>query len=130
MRMPGGTISRIPTDNPAVFAFRISGEVAAEDMKSMGATMNDAFDAFSTVSMLLVFDDYEGLDTGAGLDMETFTSQFRSLVKVDRYAVVGAPAAATTMIRVMDKVIPTDARTFNRSEERAAWSFVGANPVI
>lgn len=123
------TINQIPVDNHLVYAFRISGEINAEDLKAMGAVMNDAFDSHPSVSMLLIFDQFEGLDAGAGFDKETFTSQFRSLAKVDKYAVVGAPSSAATMINVMDKVIPTDARTFLPSEEAAAWAFVGASPV-
>ncbi|MDB5658961.1 MAG: hypothetical protein JWS10_1576 [Cypionkella sp.] len=123
-----GSINQIPVDNPSVYAFRISNEVQAEDLKAMAETMNNAFDVHSSVSMLLIFEQYEGVETGAGFDMETFKSQFRSLAKVDKYAVVGAPSIASTMINVMDKVIPTDARTFERSEELAAWQFVGANP--
>ena len=124
------TINQIPVDNPSVFAFRITGEILAEDLKAMGATMNDAFDNHSSVSMLLIFAHYDGLDAGAGFDIETLTSQFRSLVKVDKYAVVGAPAGASTIINVMDKLIPTDARTFDRKEEALAWEFVNANPRV
>ena len=123
------TINQILVDNPLVYAFRINGEIKAEDLKAMGATMNDAFDVHPSVSMLLIFEQFEGLNAGAGFDKETVTSQFRSLGKVDKYAVVGAPSVASTMINVMDKVIPIDARTFERSEEEAAWKFVGANPV-
>lgn len=123
------TINQIPVDNPLVCAVRISGEINAEDMKAKGAIMNDAFDVHPSVSMLLVFDQIVGFDAGAGFDKETFTSQFRSLAKVDKYAVVGAPSVAATMINVMEKVIPTDARTFLRSEEAAAWAFVGASSV-
>ena len=123
-----GTIEQIPVDNPLVYAFCIRGEVHADDMKAMATTMNDAFDRHGSVSMLLIFDQFEGLEAGAGFDMQTLSSQFRSLAKVDRYAVVGAPSAAAMVIRVMDKVIPVDARTFERSEEHKAWRFVKAQP--
>lgn len=122
------TIKQITVDNPRVFAFRIHGEVSAEDLQGMAKIMNDAFDRHESVSMLLVFDQFEGLENGAGFDMDTLKSQFRSLANVDKYAVVGAPSAAATVINVMDKVIPTDARTFDRSDEAAAWIFVGAKP--
>ena len=122
------SINQILVDNPLVYAFRIRGEVNADDLKAMGATMNAAFDVHPSVSMLLIFERFEGLEGGAGFDMDTVRSQFRSLAKVDKYAVVGAPSMASTLIKVMDKVIPTDARTFDRSDEAAAWEFVGANP--
>lgn len=123
------TINQIAVDNPLVYAFRITGEIDGEDMKAMGATMNNTFDVHPCVSMLLIVEQFEGVEAGAGFDMETMKSQFRSLAKVDKYAVVGAPSVASTMINVMDKVIPTDARTFERSEEAAAWAFVGARPL-
>jgi hypothetical protein len=122
-------IRQIPVDSPQVYAFRIAGEVSAADMKAMATTMNAAFDLHPSVSMLLIFEHYEGTETGAGLDIETISSQFRALAKVDKYAVVGAPSAAATMIRVMDKIIPTDARTFAAGDEPAAWAFVGAHPI-
>jgi len=123
------TINQIPVTNPLVYAFRVRGEVNANDLQMMCATMNAAFDLHPSVSMLLIFEQSEGLGGGAGFDMDTVRSQFRSFAKVDRYAVIGAPSMASTMIKVMDKVIPTDARTFDRSDEAAAWAFVGANPV-
>ena len=123
------TIRQIAVTSPDVYAFRIRGEVAADDLKAMAETMNDAFDIQPTVSMLLMFDQFDGVETGAGFDMETLTSQFRSLAKVDKYAVVGAPRFASVMINVMDKVIPTDARTFGADEEMLAWEFVGTRPV-
>ncbi|MBU4530913.1 MAG: STAS/SEC14 domain-containing protein [Desulfomicrobium sp.] len=94
--------------------------MSAEEMEAMAATINQAFDERPPVSMLLVFEYYDGLKTGAGLDVETFKSQFRSLAKVDKYAVVGAPSAAATLINVMDNVIPVDARTFDASDQQAA----------
>ena len=124
-----GTIRRIPTDMATVHAFRIVGKVSADDMKGMAQTMNAAFDTHDTVSMLLIFDHFDGAEAGAGFDMETLKSQFRALADVDRYAVVGAPDAAETMIAVMDKIIPTDARTFDAGQEQAAWQFVGARPI-
>jgi len=122
------SIRQIPVHSPDVYAFRILGEVQAEDIKAMAETMNVAFDADRTVSMLLIFADYDGVEAGAGLDLQTMSAQFRSLTHVEKYAVVNAPGFAATLIRLMDKVIPTDARTFTAAEEDAAWAFVGTRP--
>jgi hypothetical protein len=122
------TVQQIATTSPDVYAFRLRGEVMADDLRAMAETMNAAFDVQPAVSMLLIFDAYEGVETGAGFDVQTLTSQFRSLVKVDKYAVVGAPGFASGMINVMDKIIPTDARTFDAGDEAMAWDFVGARP--
>jgi hypothetical protein len=127
--MPHDTIALIPVNNPTVFAFRIRGEVDSEDMQRMASTMQDAFDGFDRVSMLLLFDDYEGQELGASLHPGVVTTQLRALANVEKYAVVGAPGGAKALINVMDKIIPVDARTFDRSDEEAAWDFVGARPL-
>lgn len=124
------SIVQIPSSNPAVYAFRVRGEVTSEDMEAMAKVMNDAFDTHDKVSMLLRFEHYEGAELGASWTVETMKSQFRSLANVDKYAVVGAPALAATMISVMDKVIPVDARSFDAAEEAAAWDFVAARPLV
>lgn len=122
------TISEIATDTPSVFAFRIRGTVRADDLRRMAERMNAAFDRHDTAHMLLIFDGYEGQETGAGFDWETLKAQFRSLGKVGKYAVVGAPDGARKMIETMDAINPVDAKTFDREDEAAAWRFVGSRP--
>lgn len=121
-------VTQLPATAPHVFAFRISGHVTSDDMEAMSEFMNARFEEHDSVNMLLIFEAFEGRDTGAGLNWETIKAQTKSLSKVDRYAVVGAPGSAETMIGAMDKIIPVDARTFEPGEEAAAWTFVGASP--
>lgn len=123
------TIVQIAVLSPDVFAFMVKGEIDKDDLAKMAATMNEAFDTHETVSMLLIFARYDGAEVGAGLDLEVLTSQFRSIVKVDKYGVVGSPSFAATMINVMDKIMPVDARTFSLDEEDAAWTFIGTRPI-
>ncbi len=128
--MPAASIQEIPTTDPLVHAFRITGTVTDDDMSAMAQHMNAAFDASGPekVSMLLIFEGYEGADAGAAFDASALKAQFRSLTQVVRYAVVGAPDAARSMIETMDHVIPIDARTFDAQDEAQAWAFVGADP--
>jgi hypothetical protein len=123
------TISQIQVTSPDVYAFRINGEIESEDLSQMAALMNTAFDTHEAVSMLLIFAPYDGAKAGAALDLEVMTSQFRSITKVDKYAVVGTPFFAATLINVMDKIMPIDARTFSHEEEAAAWDFLGTTPL-
>ncbi len=121
-------VTQLPASAPHVFAFRISGHVTSEDMEAMSAFMNARFEEHDSVNMLLVFERFEGRDATAGMNWQSIMAQTKSLSKVDRYAVVGAPDAAETMIGAMDKIIPVDARTFEAADEAAAWDFVGASP--
>ncbi len=123
------TIAQIPTDRPSVFAFRIRGKVTHEDFSAMAEYMNRAFDAFDKVTMLLVFDGFEGRETGAGWDAETMKAQFRSVGKVDKYIVVGAPESAGAMVEGFGKVLPVKAEAFPEAEAPKAWAEAGARPV-
>ncbi len=126
--MPAQTIRRIPTTDPATFAFEIDGEVTSEEMEAMADLMNAAFDTHDKVNMMLIFRDYEGSELGAGFQWSSIRSRFRALTHVDKYVVVGAPDAAETMIDTMGKLIPVEAKTFDLAEVDAAWTFVGARP--
>ncbi|MFQ6550714.1 STAS/SEC14 domain-containing protein [Aestuariibius insulae] len=120
------SIKEAPTSQPHVFAFHITGEVTRTDMEAMADYMNDQFDRFETVNMLMIFDDYEGSEAGAGFSWEALKSRIRSVSKVGKYVVVGAPEPAEKMIEVMGAILPVDAQTFSRDNEHIAWREVGA----
>lgn len=122
------SIKQIAASDPAVYAFAIDGEVSKSDMETMADYMNEKFDAHDTVSMLLIFERYDGSEAGAGFEWSSLKSRIRSISKVDKYAVVGAPDGARRMIEGMGKIIPVEARTFDAAERDAAWAFVGARP--
>ncbi|WP_371156599.1 STAS/SEC14 domain-containing protein [Jannaschia sp. 2305UL9-9] len=121
-------IHRIPTTDPATYAFSIDGKVTADEMEAMGEEMNAAFDLYDKVNMLLIFEHYDGSEVGAGLDWESIKSRFRSLTSVDKYVAVGAPEDASAMIEAMGSVIPVEAKTFEKADLDAAWAYVGARP--
>ena len=121
------SIEQIPTSRDSVLAFKVKGKIQSEDLEAMAKTMNRAFDAHDSVNMLMIFSPYDGSETGATLDWEVMKSNFRSLVKMDRYAVVGAPEGPDNLIDFMDHLIPVDAETFEPHEVEDAWDFVGAS---
>ncbi|MBJ3762202.1 STAS/SEC14 domain-containing protein [Maribius pontilimi] len=120
------TIREAPTTERDVFAFHIIGEVTADDMSAMADYMNTQFDKHDTVSMLLMFDIYDGAERGASFDWETLKSRVRALGKVRRYAVVGGSDAAKQAVEWSGKMLPVDARSFDAANEDAAWAFLGA----
>ncbi len=126
------TVIEIGTDNPAVHAFEIRGGTRAEDIRAMARHMEAVFDEAGTVggevSMLLRMRDYELGDALRSTGFETLRAQMRSPWRVAKYAVIGAPPAARTMIETMAPLIPVDARTFAPEQEAEAWAFVDAQP--
>lgn len=119
-------IHQIITDNPDVYAFKITGHIDDDASEAMAKFMNGVFDAKDEVNMLLDLTAFTGSDWDSMLDGDVIESRFRSLKHVKKYAVVGAPDKAATMISFMDKIIPVDARAFDADDSEKAWSFVGA----
>lgn len=122
------TVTEIATDNPAVHAFEIRGDTRAEDIEAMARHMEAVFDRGGEVSILLRMRGYDMGDAIRSSGFETLKAQMRSPWHVAKYAVVGAPPAARTMIDTMAPLMPVDARTFEPEQEAEAWAFVGARP--
>jgi len=119
------SIRQVRTSRPDLYAFRIAGEVSRDDMEAMSELMNDAFDAHDDkVDMLLIFDRYEGSETGTTLSWEAIKSRFKSVTNVHRYVVVGAPDSAAEMIETWGSILPVEAETY--SEEAIAWKTLEA----
>ncbi len=118
------TVIEVANNRANLFSFRITGEVTHDDMTAMAEYVNDIFDDHDEVDLLMIFDRYDGAAAGAGLSWESIKSRFRSLMKVNRYVVVGAPDSAEALIEAMSTVIPVKAKTFD--EELAAWRYLDA----
>lgn len=118
-----------PTTRDDLVAFRVTAKVSKDDMHEMAERTNAAFDRHDTVDMLIVFERFEGQDTGAMFDGEAMKAQFRSLAKVGRYVVVGAPDSARSLIETMGSVLPVKAITYDSGDEEKAWDELGARPL-
>jgi hypothetical protein len=118
----------VTTTRPNLLAFRITGKVTKEDMHEMAEMSNAAFDRFETVDMLLIFDNFEGQEMGALFDLESMKAQFRSIMNVGRYVVVGAPESARALIEGMGAMLPVKAMTFDKGDEELAWVELEARP--
>ncbi|EBA11136.1 STAS/SEC14 domain-containing protein [Roseobacter sp. CCS2] len=124
-----GVITQIATDNPDVYAFKVSGHIDDDASEALAEFMNAVFDARGTVSMLLDLSDFTGSDWDSMLDTDVIKSRFRALTHVKRYGVVGAPDGAAKMITLMNKIIPVEAGAFEAKDIEMAWEFVGAHPL-
>jgi hypothetical protein len=123
----GATISAIrrrESYRPTLLVFEIAGKIAKPDIEHMARQVEEAFDAYDRIDMLLILSDFEGLDPGAAFDREALGAQFKSIRHVRKYGVVGAPAFARAMIEVSDFLSPVDAKTFDASEEADAWAWI------
>lgn len=121
-------VREIRTDTPGVFGFDIPGKVSEEDLAMMAGKMEAAFETHGKVSLLLMFENYEGNELGALLDGDVVRTHFKALSNLERYAVVGAPGHMEAALKVVTAVLPVESKTFDRGEAAAAWAYVGARP--
>lgn len=119
-------VVQIPTTDPAVYAFRVTGEIDTHGMSEMAGVMNTAFDDHDRVRMLLIFERFDGTSLGARFSFEGLKAQLRGLSKIKKYAVVGAPDDAEKVIETTKNWTGVETATFDSHEEAAAWGFVGA----
>lgn len=118
------SISVIPTASDRVLAFEFLGEATADDLEQMAETLNKAFDSQPSVNLLLIFSPFDGAESAGLLNVESLKAQLRSIAAVDKYAVVGAPDYACTMIEWMDSILPVNAEHFAHANIDDAWRFV------
>lgn len=119
-----GSINRVPSGRADLLAFRVSGRINKAAIQGMAEQALQAFDQFETVDMIVLMEEFQGLTIGASFDPTNLWSQMRSLAKVNRYAVVGAPDVAEGMITLMDRFIPVEARAFDSDQKNDAWRWV------
>lgn len=107
------TIQKIGTTRTDLFAFAIKGKVTRQDVHDMASSMNEAFDGHGEADMLIYFEDFQGSDPTAQLDLRTAKSQFRALSSVRRYVVVNAPEQAASLVEAMGKILPVDVEIYD-----------------
>ncbi|MBM2290508.1 STAS/SEC14 domain-containing protein [Sulfitobacter pseudonitzschiae] len=121
------SLIQVAASRDDLYVFRITGEVSAEDMSELAAYMNDVFDKPGKVDLMLIFDRYDGAESGASFSWETLKSRLRAVSNLNKYVVVGASDHAAELIEAMGSVIPVDAETFD--EEISAWRYLDAEAV-
>lgn len=117
-------IRGIESGRSDLLEFEVVSKIRRADMERMAQAVDAAMDAHDVIDILLVFTDFEGVTLGALFDGEAMRVGLRSNTHVRRYAVVGAPAVAESMIRLFDPVSPVDARTFDPHECDQARTWV------
>ena len=117
-------IQRRPSPRDTLLVFEITGKISKGDIEDMALQVDAAFDSLETIDLLLIMSDFEGLDVGAIFDGPSLEAQTRSIKHVRKYGVVGAPSFARAMIEAFGHVSPVNAKTFDLSEQAAAWAWI------
>ena len=86
---PVASIHFLQTTSPDVFAYEVKGRVRVKDVKAVVNEFKPYLELEGKVNVLAKLSDFNGFDLFAMLEDDLVKLKFRSLSKVDKYAVIG-----------------------------------------
>ena len=124
---PKRGLEEIPTSNPSVLAFALTGPVTGADIEQLAPRLTRAYGEHGSVNLLMrLGGTYRfRLDVLSGQLTQLKTD---ALAHVERYAVVGAPVWTQSAAGLVAPLLKLDLHFFEREDEAAAWDWVGAQP--
>ncbi|MFL6467765.1 MAG: STAS/SEC14 domain-containing protein [Pyrinomonadaceae bacterium] len=126
----GPAIHLIQTTNENVFAYEVDGPIREKDIETAVKGLNEAFGSKNKINVLGRMKNWAGFDLVAVLSDELFKTKYRSLSKVDKYAVVGPKPWMRNFLELINPVIGPEIRVFDADEENSAWEWVGAQQAL
>jgi len=127
---PGISIHFLQTTNPNVFAYEINGRVRAKDVKAVVNEFKPYLEKEGKVNVLAKLSDFNGFDLFAMIEDDLVKLKFKSLSKVDKYAVIGPKPWMRNLLELFYPLTSVKLRVFDKDEEAAAWEWVGAQQAL
>ena len=127
---PAPSIKVLPTTNPNVFAYEVNGRLRSNDIKTAVKEFGPYLEREGKVNVLGRLTDFNGFDIMAAFEDDLIKLKYKSLSKVDRYAVVGAKPWMRNFLELLAPMFSTKVRVFDASEEADAWDWVGAQQAV
>jgi len=127
---PGASIHFLQTTNPNVFAYEINGRVRSKDVKAVVNQFKPYLEKEGKVNVLAKLSAFNGFDLFAMIEDDLVRTKFKSLSKVDKYAVIGPKPWMRNLLELFYPLTSVKLRVFDKDEEAAAWEWVGAQQAL
>ena len=127
---PAASIHFLQTTNDKVFAYDVNGKLREKDIKAAVEQFKPYLEREGKINVLARMKDFGGFDLLSVFDDDLIKLKYRSLSKVDRYAVVGPSAWMRNLLELISPMFSAQVRVFDASEEQAAWEWVGAEQAL
>jgi hypothetical protein len=127
---PGPSIHFLQTTNENVFAYQVDGRLRTKDIKAVVEAFKPYLERDGKVNVFGKLNSFSSFDLLAVLEDEYIKLKFKSLSKVDKYAVVGAKPWMRNFLELVSPLLSMKVRVFDESEEAAAWEWVGAQQAL
>lgn len=126
-RQPG--MRMLATSQAGVGAFEIDGPVMQQDVRAVIVELEALLAAPGKLRMLGRISHFAGFDPAVVLDGGLLQMKADMLRRLERYAIVGAPAWMARVAGMVGKLVPQlEIRLFPLADEAAAWEWIGARP--
>ena len=123
-------VRMLKTNREDVYAFEVDGTVTAEEMPELIKTFEKVFEEHDKVRLLVRMKRFAGFSPKIFMQEGLAPMKLAALPKVERYAIVGAPAWMRSMIGAMNPAFKTmELATFALDDEKDAWKWVDAEPM-
>jgi len=127
---PGASIHFLQTTNPNVFAYEVNGRVRTKDVKAVFNEFKPYLEREGKINVLARLSDFNGFDLFAMLEDDLVKLKFKSLSKVDKYAVIGPKPWMRNLLELFYPLTSVKLRVFDKDEEAEAWDWVGAQQAL
>ena len=127
---PEPSIRFLQTTNDNVFAYEVDGRLREKDIKSAVEQLKPLFEREGKINVLARMKNFSGFDLLSVFDDNLIKLKFKAPSKVAKYAIVGAKPWMRNLVELAGGLISTEIRTFEASEEDAAWAWVGASQAL
>lgn len=127
---PSASIHFMQTTNEKVFAYEVNGKLREKDIKAAVEQFKPYLEREGKINVLARMKDFGGFDLLSVFDDDLIKLKYKSLSKVERYAVVGPSAWMRNLLELISPMFSAQVRVFDSSEEQAAWEWVGAEQAL
>ena len=127
---PEPSIHFLQTTSDNVFAYEINGRLRERDIKAAVNELKPYFEREGKFNVLARMKDFSGFDLLSVFDDDLITLKLKAPSRIAKYAVIGAKPWMRNLLELVDPIIGTEIKTFDTSEEAAAWEWVGAQQAL
>ncbi len=127
---PEASLHFIQTTSDSVFAYEVDGRLRERDIKKAVNELKPYLERDGKFNVLARMKDFHGFDLLSILDDDLIRLKLKAPSKIARYAVIGPRPWMRNLLELIGPLFKTEIRTFDTSEEAAAWEWVGAQQAL
>ena len=127
---PAPSLHFLQTTKENVFAYEVNGKLREKDVKAAVEQFKPYLEREGKINVLARMKNFGGFDLLSVFDDDLIKLKYKSLSKVERYAVVGPSAWMRNLLELISPMFSTKIRVFDAAEEQAAWEWVGAEQAL